>query len=406
VTACRTERSEAWSNARHEHPNTHSSLCSIARRARAPEDSTTCQRPLSICYSQILHPDTAISTLKPTPLRPGDVLAIVAPAGPVSREALECGSAYLRELGYRPTYRDSIFDRALYFAGSTRRRLDELHDAFADPAIRGIVCARGGYGCNHLLPLVDFELIRRNPKVFVGLSDVTALLTSIHDRTGLITFHGPMAAAQFSRRAVGLKSWHCSTTGQFPFALKAETVVHGETEGVLYGGCLSLLVQSLGTPWEVRTEGTILFLEDVNEPAYRIDRMLMHLKLAGKLANVRAIAFGSSLIKSPSHTLAPAKEAQHGSEHAIGVKDVIHSVLGDLDIPIAIGIRSGHVYPSSTLPIGVCARLDCREQVARLVITEAATLAETKEESVSVGATERASSNEADTRWLPGPGEE
>jgi muramoyltetrapeptide carboxypeptidase len=332
-------------------------------------------------------------TLKPAALRPGDTIAIVAPAGPVEREALERGCAYLCELGYRPIHRDTIFDRELYFAGSTARRLDELHEAFADPAVRGIVCARGGYGANHLLPLLDFELIRRNPKVFVGLSDITTLLTAIYDRTGLVTFHGPVVT-QFAKQAVGLESWHCATTGQAPYALQAETLLAGEAEGILYGGCLSLLVQSLGTPWEIhrpnsryapvgdpgRSEGTILFLEDVNEPAYRIDRMLMHLKLAGKLDGVRGIAFGSSLVKAGD---------------SIGACDVVRNVVGELGIPIAMGIRSGHVYPSSTLPIGIRARLECSEGGARLVIEEAATLEDV-----------RRPAGEDDTRWFPGPGEE
>jgi muramoyltetrapeptide carboxypeptidase len=339
-------------------------------------------------------------TLKPAPLRPGDTIAIVAPAGPVNRDALERGCAYLCELGYKPVYRESIFDRELYFAGSTARRLAELHDAFCNPDVRGILCARGGYGCNHLLPQLDFELIRLNPKIFIGLSDITTLLTAIHDRSGLITFHGPMAAAQFSERAVGLKSWHCATISDIPFALRAETLAGGEAEGILYGGCLSLLVQSLGTPWEIRTEGTILFLEDVNEAAYRIDRMLMHLKLAGKLAEVRGIAFGDSLVKAASPAAA-GFESGAGSERAvvetsIVAATVVRNVLGDLGIPIAIGIRSGHVYPSSTLPIGVRARFDCREPVARLIIEESPTVTEVRSPA----------SAEDDARWPAGPGEE
>ena len=290
---------------------------------------------------------------------------------------MECGCAYLRELGYQPIYRETIFDRELYFAGSVQRRLDELHEAFADPAVRGVLCARGGYGCNHLLPRLDFELIRRNPKVFIGLSDITTLLTAIYDRTGLVTFHGPMAAAQFSQRAVSLKSWHCAMTGRVPYALRAEALVGGEAEGVLYGGCLSLLVQSMGTPWEIRTEGTILFLEDVNEPAYRIDRMLMHLKLAGKLDQVRGIVFGDSLVKA---------------DDPIAAATVVRSVIGDLGVPVAMGLQSGHIYPSSTLPIGVRARLDCTHPVARLVIEEAATEGDPTADDAA--------------RWVPGPGEE
>ena len=316
------------------------------------------------------------SIVKPPALRPGDTIAVIAPAGPIDRDRLACGRAYLRELGYEVRHRDDILDRELYFAGSLERRLSEFHDAFADPTVRAVLCARGGYGCNHLLPQLDFELIRRNPKLFIGLSDITTLLTAIHDTTGLVVLHGPMAAAQFAERAVGMKSWTAATRGEATFTLSAEPLLPGAVEGKLYGGCLSLLVASLGTPWEIQTEGTILFLEDVNEPAYRIDRMLMHLKLAGKLNKVLGVAFGKSLLKIGE---------------TIAAEAVIRNVIGNLDVPVAVGIQSGHIYPSATVPIGVRARLDCNSRPARLTVLEPATLADSF-----------ASSADAE----PGPGEE
>ena len=308
--------------------------------------------------------------LKPKPLCPGDTIAIAAPAGPIDPAALARGCEVLRSLGYAPVFLDSITDRDRYFAGSVARRLDELQGWFADPKVSAIVCARGGYGCNYLLPHLDFELIRRHPKILVGLSDVTTLLTAIHDRTCLITFHGPMAAAHFAREnGIDLASWRAAVGGEAGWSIPAgEPLVRGSAEGAIYGGCLSLMVQSLGTPWEIRTSGSILFLEDVNEPAYRIDRMLMHLKLAGKLEGVQAIVLGWELVSG---------------RDPIGTECVVQNVLGDLGIPVALGLSSGHVDPTATLPIGVRARLDCTGRNAQLTMLESATQSEAGVEAVN-----------------------
>src|SRR5271165_5095464 len=226
--------------------------------------------------------------LRPPALRSGDTVGIIAPAGPIGPDALEAGCAKLLRMSYRPFYLPSILERELYFAGSVARRLNELHEMFRREEVRAILCARGGYGCNYLLPHLDLELIRANPKIFAGCSDVTTLLTYLCDRAGLVTFHAPMVAGDFSRPdGVDVDAWSAAVSSgkTYPRTFsygEVQPLVEGSAEGILYGGCLSLLCASLGTPYEIRTEGSILFLEDRGEKLYQIDRMLMQLKLAGK----------------------------------------------------------------------------------------------------------------------------
>jgi muramoyltetrapeptide carboxypeptidase len=310
-----------------------------------------------------------VAPIKPPALSPGDTVGIVAPASNVKREQLESGCVALRDLGYKPFYFESILERDLYFAGSAVRRARELEDMFVRDEVRAIVCARGGYGSNYLLDILDLEKIKAHPKIFVGYSDLTALLTDFTDATGMITFHGPMVAKDFAHPGgVDTGSWENALNGSSDWELDLDADVKslfdGSAEGILYGGCLSILVASLGTPYEIRTAGTILFIEDIAAKPYQIDRMLMQLKLAGKLAEVRGIIFGEMLdctqnnIKDPGYTL----------------EEVVLRVVGDLNVPVAYGLRSGHVSRGNiTLPFGVRAALNSRSSGVRLEILEAAT---------------------------------
>lgn len=319
-----------------------------------------------------------LSLVRPPVLQKGDTVGIVAPAGPVKRQEFEAGILTLQQLGVTPVFSGDIFERELYFAGGVKRRVDELHEMFRSPEVKAIICARGGYGSNYLLPQLDLELIASNPKIFCGYSDLTTLLTYFHDRLGLIGFHGPMVAKDFARPdGVHLKSFSFASSGQPRWTISngdspsMEAIWEGEAEGKLYGGCLSLLVASLGTPYEIQTDDTILFLEDLGEWPYRIDRMLMHLKYAGKLERVRGIVFGEMLECSP-----PA-------ETGYTLQQAIKRVLDDLKIPIAFGLRSGHVSAGNiTLPIGVRARLSVGKS-ATLEILEAATIA--RSETIKAG---------------------
>jgi len=308
--------------------------------------------------------------MRPGVLQKGDTIGIVAPSGPVNREKFEAGIARLRELGFNPIFSESIFNRELFFAGGVRRRVDELHEMFRLPEVKAIICARGGYGSNHLLPHLNLGLIAQNPKIFCGYSDLTTLLTYLHDTTGLVGFHGPMLSKDFAcADGVHSGSFSYASTGQSQWSITRSDsptltgIATGVADGKLYGGCLSLLVASLGTPYELQTAGTILFLEDLGEWPYRIDRMLMHLRYAGKLEKVRGVVFGEML------------ECAAPPDSDYTLQDVIARSLGDLNIPIAFGLRSGHVSAGNvTLPIGVRARLNVSNKVS-LEILEAATVA-------------------------------
>ncbi|HYA24372.1 MAG TPA: LD-carboxypeptidase, partial [Terriglobales bacterium] len=241
-----------------------------------------------------------IARVKPPALRPGDTVGIIAPASNIKQALLEAGCQALRALGYKPFYFDSILERDVYFAGSVQRRVRELEEMFTRPEVRAIVCARGGYGANYLLDKLDLEKIKAQPKIFVGYSDVTTLLTYFADAAGLVTFHGPMVTKDFSHSdGVDLLSWQAALGGTAEWSVGPNTgvkpLVEGRAEGVLYGGCLSMLVASLGTPYEIHTEGTLLFLEDLAAKPFQIDRMLMQLKLAGKLHGARGIVFGEMM---------------------------------------------------------------------------------------------------------------
>jgi len=243
---------------------------------------------------------------------------------------------------------------------------------FIRDEVRAIVCARGGYGSNYLLDVFDLETIKAHPKIFVGYSDLTALLTYFSDSAGLITFHGPMAAKDFAHEdGVDPGSWAGALNGSSEWALHLDADVkslrEGSAEGVLYGGCLSILVASLGTPYEIRTADTILFLEDVAAKPYQIDRMLMQLKLAGKLAEVRGIVFGEMLDC--------AQNSNSNKEQGYTLEEVVMRVLADLDVPVAYGLRSGHVSRRNiTLPFGVRAGLKVKASGVDLKILEAATV--------------------------------
>ncbi len=303
--------------------------------------------------------------VKPLALRRGDKVGIVAPASNIKRELLQAGCDGLRDMGYEPFYFESILERDLYFAGSVERRARELEEMFVRDDIRAIVCARGGYGANYLLRATDLKKIAAHPKIFVGYSDVTTLLTWFADYANLVTFHGPMVTKDFAvAGGVNLASWQSALSGEGKWEIGADSgakpLVAGEAVGILYGGCLSLLVAALGTPYDIHTAGTILFIEDVAAKPYQVDRMLMQLKLAGKFEAVRGIIFGEMM------------DCRQSADQDYSLEEVMLRVVGDLGIPVAFGLRSGHVSRANiTLPIGVRARLEVGAD-AKLTILEAA----------------------------------
>jgi muramoyltetrapeptide carboxypeptidase len=303
--------------------------------------------------------------IKPPALRPGDKIGLIAPASDFKREAFAAGCDRLRQMGYEPVYSDSIFERDLYFAGNTNRRLRELEDLLLRDDVKALIGVRGGYGSNYLLERLDFKKFSSHPKIILGCSDLTSLLTSITDRTGLVTFHGPMLAKDIAAGTFETSSWEHAFAGATSWSIPTdgvEVLQAGGGMGTLYGGCLSLLTASLGTPFEIQTEGKILFVEDIGEKPYQIDRMLMQLRLAGKLKGVRGLIFGEML-----NCVQP-----NGQNYTL--QRVIDRVLGDFRVPIVYGLRSGHVSGGNiTLPFGVQAELAADMSGVELKILEAAT---------------------------------
>ncbi len=304
--------------------------------------------------------------VKPRALRTGDTVGIVAPASNIKKADLDAGCEALRRAGYKPFYFDSILERDLFFAGTPARRTKELEEMFTRDDIRAILCARGGYGTNYLLNGLNLEIIKQYPKIFIGYSDVTSLLTYFLDAAGHIVFHGPMAAKDWAHDGgVDFSSWQSALGSPEPWDVPlnagVSALAEGEAEGILYGGCLSILVASLGTPYQIKTANTILFLEDLAAKPYQIDRMLMQLKLAGLLDDLRGIVFGEMV------------DCAQSAAQDYTLQEVVTRIVGDLGIPIAFGVRSGHVTSGNiTLPFGVRAKLSVQAQQVSLKILEAA----------------------------------
>jgi muramoyltetrapeptide carboxypeptidase len=294
-------------------------------------------------------------------LRTGDTIGIVAPASDVNKDALLKGVAELERLGFRVRYSDSIFTRYYYFAGPHMDRAQELLRMFENPEIDAIFCARGGYGCHHLLPFLSPEPIKSRPKIFVGYSDITVLLQFLENLCEIACFHGPMVAREF---ALGEPFYdkenllRCLTKPQAGQQIRGphlESLRGGTSRGTLTGGCLSLLTATLGTPYEVQTEGKILFLEDVNAKPFQVDRMLTHLKLAGKLDRVQGIVFGEML------------NCVQGSPQDYCLKEIVFNILKDFRFPVLYGLPSGHTTTGAlTLPLGVQALLNSDEKYIQL----------------------------------------
>jgi len=290
----------------------------------------------------------------PKRLKQGDRVGVVAPAGPVDRKTLEKGLRMLRQMGFCPVLAEHIHEKDRYLAGTDAQRTKDLHDFFRNPEIKGVFCARGGYGVNRVLSRLDSSIIRENPKVLVGSSDITLLILFLVQQCSLVTFHGPMVAGNFgrypmtkSKRQLG-EILSGNKTGKRLTAKGARIFRPGIGEGKMIGGCLTLLCRSLGTPWEVKTRNKILLLEDVNEPLYKIDGMLWHLKQAGKFKGIRGIVFGEMV-----NCLSPKKTG--GS-----FKEILKDVFAGSSFPILTDFPSGHGREMLTLPMGVEARLDTK----------------------------------------------
>ena len=283
--------------------------------------------------------------IKPPRLNPGDLIGVVSPAGPVDKSEMKPDLDLLISSGFKFRAAPHLYDRHDYLAGDDEDRLSDLHAMFLDREIRAIFCARGGYGSLRLLDKIDYDLIREHPKIIVGYSDITALLMAIYDKTGLITFHGPMVRGLSSVSVNSLKSLLLILSSEQPVSfspMEGNPLISGRAEGPLMGGNLSLICHLIGTPFFPSLDGCILIIEDRGEPLYRIDRMLTHLALAGQIKGLAGLIGGDFV--------------DCGNKSAI--EGLLHTLASDLKIPLITGFPSGHGLKNLALPLGMPAHLD------------------------------------------------
>ncbi|MDA1475840.1 S66 peptidase family protein [Bacillus changyiensis] len=301
--------------------------------------------------------------IMPEKLQEGDIVGIIAPASPPVSEKLEIGVKYLKELGLHIKMGRAILKRHGYLAGSDEERLRDLHDMFQDPSVKAVICACGGYGTARIAQQIDYRLIKENPKIFWGYSDITFLHTAIQQNTGLITFHGPMLSSD-----IGSEDVHPRTKHSFQQLFQQmnlhyteeisplEIVVPGDAKGRLIGGNLALLVTTLGTRFEIDTRGKLFFIEDIDEEPYRIDRMLNQLKMAGKFADAAGI------LLCDFHNCLPKKR-----EESLSLKEIIHDHITPFEKPTLSGFKIGHSSPNIAIPIGAVGVLNTEKK--QLMIT-------------------------------------
>lgn len=292
--------------------------------------------------------------IRPQRLQKGDTVGIIAPAGPPNQESLERSLAFLEQLGLKWEFGKSVKNVHGYLAGTDKERLDDLHDMFADSTIKGIMCAKGGYGSARFADKIDYQLMQENPKIFWGFSDITFLHTAMGVYSNLVTFHGPMLATN-----VGKESFDELSAKMFqqlfePMELHyteaigpLETVTGGVAKGELVGGNLSLLASGIGTKFEVDTKGKLLLIEDIGEEPYRVDGLLNQLRMAGKLNEVAGIIVGDFA------DVAPKKD-----QVSLTLDEVFDHYFADLGKPVVKGFKIGHCEPHFAIPLGVGAKLD------------------------------------------------
>lgn len=302
----------------------------------------------------------------PSPLRPGDRVALVAASSTIPEERLSPAVEAVRALGLEPVVFPSCLpeSRHGYLAASDVQRARDIQDAFADPSIAGVLCARGGYGAHRLLPLLDFDAIARTPKYFSGYSDVTALHTALNQCCGFATYHTIMPTTEYYqpvdgysmdylRRALfgGLAGPLSNPEGQPLTTLQA-----GVAEGPLCGGNLSLLADSLGTPWEIDTRGKLLFLEDIGEHTYRVDGMLTQLRNAGKFYDCAGVLLGAWTDCLPEYP-----------DRTLELPEIFAELILPAGKPVLSGLACGHVLPTMALPLGARARMDAGAQTLEVL---------------------------------------
>ena len=314
--------------------------------------------------------------IKPRVLRPGDTVGLVAPASyTFDLWQLDDAAARVEALGLKPKFGKYVRGRRGFLSGTDEERLEDLHAMFADRSVSAVFAIQGGYGTPRLLDRLDYDLIRRNPKILLGYSDITGLHLAIGRKSGLVTFHGPNMTGSLPPRTLDLlkKALFVAepigelTNPDEPDPLNVEfplrTVAPGIARGRIVGGNLTLVSATMGTPYEIETKGRVLFLEDTGEAPYRIDRMLVQLRLAGKLQQAAGIVFGTCTDCGPGRS---------SFELSLSLSEVLMEQLGTLGKPVLAGLVFGHTKEMSIVPMGVEAQVNATAR--RVTILEAATL--------------------------------
>lgn len=318
----------------------------------------------------------ASTFLKPRALQPGDTVALITPSTYVADpDRLELARRTIDFLGLKLKMGQNVGKRTGYVGGTPEERAADLHAAFSDSSVKAVFAMRGGYGSAQILDKLDFELIRRNPKIFTGYSDITALHLAIHQKTGLITFHGPVTLSRFNDYTLNHFKKAIFITEPLGRLVNPDersairprhltrAIRGGKARGQLIGGNLTLISTTMGTPYEIQTDGKLLFLEDVDEQPYSMDRMLTHLRLAGKFKNIAGLIIGECAGCTP-------RDYKPSFESTFSLGEVLNNILGDLKVPVVTGMTIGHTEDQLTLPLGVTATLDADK--AELVIEESA----------------------------------
>lgn len=322
----------------------------------------------SFSYAEFFNTSRNIDNIiKPKRLQKGDKLGLIAPGGFITEAELKTSVDNLESLGFKVVFTNNILSRNGYLAGTDEQRASDLNEMFSRNDIDGIVAARGGYGCTRILPLIDYNLIKKNPKVLIGYSDITALHIAIYSRTGLVSFHGPVGISTFNEYSIrnlmnvlvypfeNLTLHNAEDEGSI--SPKSFTVKSGNSSGILIGGNLSLMVSLIGTPYDFGSSGKLIFIEEVGENPYRIDRMLTQMIQAGKFDNASGIILGEFIDCEP----------KKDDLNSFSLKEVLYRCLYNLNVPVIYGMSFGHIKNKLTLPIGIKAEFNSVNQTITLL---------------------------------------
>ncbi len=317
---------------------------------------------------------------KPKKLNIGDKVAVVAPSSATDIKSVKNGELKIKALGFKPVMFPTCYTNYGHLSAKDEERANDINDAFGDESIKGIICLRGGYGTPRILNMLDYEIIKKNPKVFVGFSDITALHVAFNQICNMVTFHGPMATSNYAKIKNDKLDFEPYTynsliknictnepIGEHINPLNEELLSYcgGRSEGTIIGGNLTLLVSTLGSKYEVDTKGKILFIEEVTEPIYKIDRMLTSLALAGKFDDCTGVIFGTFVNCN-------REEKAYEGGLDLTLDEVINNTVVSFKKPVIGNFRAGHNFPQPTIPLGTHVAMDADSK--KIIFTESGTM--------------------------------